>query len=100
MTSLGKPIYEAARQDAVDAAMRKEPWDRNAHEKWLVDQATKGAAPVLGPNGEVVSGPSAPAARSHRNPWGPQPLKLKLPPLFSLPSLRPCPPLKSPPSPI
>ena len=59
MTSLGKPIYEAARQDAVDAAMRKEPWDRNAHEKWLVDQATKGAAPVLGPDGKVVSGPGA-----------------------------------------
>ena len=66
----GQPIYEAARQDALDAAMRKEPWDRNAHEKWLVDQATKGAAPVLGPNGEVVSGPSAPAAPVAPEPMG------------------------------
>jgi hypothetical protein len=42
----------------------KEPWDRNAHEKWLVDQATKGAAPVLGPNGKWWNVP-APVDGTH-----------------------------------
>lgn len=60
----GRPIYRSA----LEIALRNEPWERTALEKWLVDQATKGGtvAPetkgpgvVLGPGGEEVTGPGA-----------------------------------------
>jgi hypothetical protein len=60
----GRPIYRSA----MEIALRKEPWERTALEKWLADQATKGtmgepekgSGVVLGPRGEVVS-PAPPA---------------------------------------
>ncbi|MBM4273675.1 MAG: hypothetical protein FJ134_04315 [Deltaproteobacteria bacterium] len=71
----GRPIYRSA----LEIALRKEPWERTALEKWLADQATKGetVAPetrgpgiVLGPGGEVVAGPGAASPAPTPAPMG------------------------------